>query len=92
MRELVRLLLVSYLEPRDSVVDKDGILSNCYAEQNPEGPMIVKRPGNEGLGSLGTTGQGAFWHEGCTFYVADNTLFACTRLVTMSASVHAGGA
>ena len=92
MLEQVRLLLVTYLEPRDSVASKDGVLANCYAEDNPEGPMIVKRPGNEFLGDLGTTGQGGIWFEGNTIFVADDTLLANLRFVNLTSSVHAGGA
>jgi hypothetical protein len=65
MSEPTRIPLAASLANRDGTVTKDGLLVNCYEEQNPIGTMIVKRPGlnffaNYGFGCA----QGAITFNG----------------------------
>lgn len=90
-----RILLAGALEPRDGNLTKDSLLTNCYAEENPEGIMIVKRPGNSleaVLASPSCTGQGAVFFGGKALFVLCDTLLTTPSIfVTIKASVKAGG-
>ncbi len=77
------------LEGRDTLSEKDGVLRNCYVEMDPEGPMVVKRPGTDLILSYGCTGQGAVWFGGKAIFVACDTLYDGVA-VNMKATVKAG--
>lgn len=85
----MRVPMGAMLEPRDTLSDKDGVLRNCYVEMDPEGSMVVKRPGTSLVFSYGCTGQGAVWFGGNAVFVACDTL-VIGKVVSMKASVKAG--
>ena len=94
MSEQIRLELGTLLEGRDgSRAGKDGLLTNCYKEQNPEGLMVIKRPGLSPIGTFsGCTGQGAYYYGGRAIFIACDTLNIVTFYVMATATVNAGAA
>lgn len=85
MMETQRVLLANIMEPRDSTATKDAALTNCYVEDNPEGPTIVKRPGMVSLGALcAGGGQGAIFFGGKAVFVACDTLFVQNMQVLLA--------
>lgn len=88
--ETQRISLYQAIEPRDATLTKDGVLTNCYAEDNPEGVMIVKRGGISEVTTLcAGTGQGAYYFNGLAVFVACDTL-VMNRVQVLLASVKAG--
>lgn len=89
--ETQRIGLYSALEPRDSSMGKDSILTNCYPEENPEGIAIVKRGGYSEVATLcAGTGQGAYYFNGLAVFVACDTL-VMNRVQVLLATTKAGG-
>lgn len=76
--ETKRIPLPSILATRDASVTKDGLLTNCYSEQGPDGvEKIVKRPGmslRANIGAADCPGQGAFFFLGGPVFIACDTL------------------
>jgi len=73
--ETKRLELSQILATRDSTVSKDGLLSNCYRENTPLGPMIVKRAGYSIRDSFGVgCAQGGITYDGEAVWVIDDEL------------------
>lgn len=73
--ETKRLPLNQILATRDSSANKDSILKNCYHEETPLGPMIVKRPGFSLSDSLGVgCAQGGISYDGQAIWVVSDTL------------------
>lgn len=73
--ETKRLPLNQILATRDSAVTKDGLLRNCYKEESPLGPQIVKRPGFSLSASLGVgCAQGGITYDSQAIWVVSDTL------------------
>lgn len=74
-----RLPLVVATSNRDSSVNKDARLVNCYIEtvQETGDVFIYKRPGisSAGVINANTTGQGCFFWEGSVYSIFGGTLF-----------------
>lgn len=90
--ETKRVPVVGFLENRNGTLTKDGVMDNCYVEDNPEGTMAVKRPGLAFLASLGVLGQGAGVYNSLPVFIVDDTLVTGGHFVNMTATTHAGGA
>lgn|SRR5574341_146819 len=76
-RSLHRVELAAKLAVRDASATKGGMLSNFYEERTPKITRIVKRPGVEPAGTVGSGcgGQGFTEFNGSLLTVACDTLY-----------------
>lgn len=65
------------LVSRDDAVAKDGRLQNCYSENGPLGPMVVKRAGIVTQNATGAgCAQGAATFNGEALFIKSDTLYS----------------
>lgn len=90
-----RILLATALQSRDSLLSKDGLLTNCYTEiyltaELQQQARIVKRPGYVESVALGGLGQGAFLFGLTTVFIAGDTLYTLASSYALSSPGPAG--
>ena len=74
--EPIRIPLASVLASRDATMQKDGLQTNCYREQGPEGEKIVKRPGLYTVANVGIgCAQGSITFDGNPVIIQQDTLY-----------------
>lgn len=65
------------LTSRDSTAAKDGRLTNCFTENGPEGPRVIKRAGLTVQNATGAgCAQGAATFNGEALFIKSDTLYS----------------
>ena len=88
----LRIPLAVDIGSRDSTLDKDALLTNCYAEKSQSGWDVYKRPGTDAYVTYLGPGQGTYFWNGALYSVFNDSMrnYSTSALYALSTDAYTG--